>query len=887
MLFRRLLVLAILFAVGACDCGDGETPPIPDVGFDTMRDVGPRDAPSSCDEVTGAGCPCPAEADTRPCETGEVGACGMGTQDCVAGFEFPVWDVCISDAEPVDETCNGLDDDCDGTLDEGFGDVTCGMGACEATTPECVSGVVQTCVPGGMAGEICDNIDNDCNGAVDEGLGDLSCGVGSCAATVSACVGGVVQVCMPRAAGTETCDGDDEDCDGSVDEGLGNVTCGVGACERTVPACRMGAPRTCTPRSPSAEICDGIDNDCDGIVDNGFGTTVCGVGECERIVLDCSGGGGGMCTPGSPTAEVCDGLDNDCDGRDDEGLGNITCGRGVCQRTVAACTGGVPGVCTPGTAGTEICNGDDDDCDGSIDEGLGGMTTCGVGACSRTVAGCSGGMTTMCVPGSPGPEVCGDMVDNDCDGTADEMCGCDPTVDADFDTFNECVDCDDANGGVYPGRAEICNGIDEDCDGLIDEDFDGDGDGFSTCSTDPLLMDCNDSDSTIYPGAPELCGPMGTGDGIDQNCNGFIDETCAPCTTSDADGDGVTECDGDCDDMDDTISPMEPEVCDGVDNDCNIFTIQNCGVSETCNYASGADVCEDDLLCGCVLGGGGMCMGTYICTSFCEGSYTGPLGAGCTSTQTCLYRVTVTDNLHGCGETTDPIGTLGAGAMCGNDDECRSGNCDRLCIGPGCSGRYCIDYCSHHDPGADGSCEAGSVCEILQVSAPTSRAMYASCRLDDNGTGTTGDSCSGGTSCMWGAQSCVSGICAEPCGLDAHCPMGTHCSLQGNALVIGTYGAGSPAYVSGMTATETVPVCLTDTGAGLHNRQAGAACGRNGDCESQFCDSSLRVCVAACTSDGSCPTGLGCEMQYVATSAGITFARVCMSTPVDAVLSPI
>jgi hypothetical protein len=328
------------------------------------------------------------------------------------------------------------------------------------------------------------------------------------------------------------------------------------------------------------------------------------------------------------------------------------------------------------------------------------------------------------------------------------------------------------------------------------------------------------------------------------------------------------------------------EVCDGVDNDCNTFTIQNCGVSETCNYASGADVCEDDLLCGCVVGGGGMCMGTYICTSFCEGSYTGALGAGCTSTQTCLYRVTVTDNLHGCGETTDPIGTLGAGAVCGSDDECRSGNCDRLCIGPGCSDRYCIDYCTHDDPGADGSCEPGTVCEIVQVTLATSRAMYAQCRLDDNGTGGTGASCSGGTSCRWGPESCVSGICAEPCALDAQCPMGTHCSVQGNSLTAGTYGAGSPSYVTGMTAVETVPVCLSDTGSGLHNRQAGAACTQNGDCESQFCDTNLRVCIALCTSDGSCPTGTGCEAQYVSTATGVTFARVCMSTPVDQLLTP-
>ncbi|RLB47895.1 MAG: hypothetical protein DRJ42_24400 [Deltaproteobacteria bacterium] len=887
-----LLPFLAFIPVAACDCSETNTPPpIPDASFDTMLMVDsgtppPRDAMSTCDDTTGEGCPCPGEGETRSCETGAVGACGLGTQDCVAGFEFPLWGTCAGEAMPSEETCNGIDDNCDGTLDEGFGDVSCGAGACAVTTPECVSGVVQTCVPGASIAEVCDGLDNDCDGTVDQGLGDLSCGVGACAATVAACASGVIQVCEPGMAAVEICNGVDDDCNGTADEGLGNLSCGVGECAVTVAACAGGTPMVCSPGMATSEICDGLDNDCNGTIDDGFGTTVCGVGECERVVLDCAGGSGGPCTPGTPVGEVCDGLDNDCDGIVDDGFTTVSCGIGVCQRTVAACTGGVPGMCTPGVAGVEICNGLDDDCDGTADDGLGGATSCGVGACERMVATCSGGVPGICTPGSPVAEVCGDAIDNDCDGTADELCGCDPTVDADFDTFNECVDCNDANGGVYPGRAEVCNGIDEDCDMLIDEDFDGDGDGFSTCSTDPLLRDCNDSAGTVYPGAPELCGTDGTGNGIDENCNGFIDETCNPCDPVDTDGDGVAECDGDCEPDDPLIAPGRPEVCDGVDNDCNIFTVQNCGVSDECHFASGADVCTDDLLCGQVIGRGGMLSGNWVCTSMCEGSYTGELGAGCTATQTCLYRVTATDNLHGCAETADPIGTLGGGAVCGADDECRSGNCDKLCVGPGCNTKYCIDYCSHHDPGSDGSCAAGSICELRRIVTATTRAMYATCQRDDNGAGTTGSSCAGSTSCLWGTQSCVSGICAEPCALDSQCPTGTHCSFQGGAVNLGTYGATAPSYVAGMTATETVPVCLTNTGAGLHNRQAGAACTQNGDCESQFCEATLNVCIAGCTSDSSCPTGLGCDTQYITTSAGVTFARVCVSSPVDALLTP-
>jgi len=142
--------------------------------------------------------------------------------------------------------------------------------------------------------------------------------------------------------------------------------------------------------------------------------------------------------------EVCNGIDDNCNGSIDENLGTTTtCGTGACSRTVIACVNGTPQTCTPGSPSPEVCNGVDDDCNGAVDDGI-PPVTCGVGACARTVTACVGGVPQTCTPGTPSPEIC-NGIDDDCNGLIDDA------PDTDGDGLNDCVDPDIDNDGVLNG----------------------------------------------------------------------------------------------------------------------------------------------------------------------------------------------------------------------------------------------------------------------------------------------------------------------------------------------------------------------------------------------------------------------------------------------------
>jgi hypothetical protein len=119
------------------------------------------------------------------------------------------------------EACNGIDEDCDGDLDEDLGEGWCGTGACRVRVPNCQDGRPAACQSAATGNaESCNGVDDDCDGAVDEDLRGEACGVGACQRR-STCAGGGWQACVPGAPAEEACNGADDDCDGEVDEGLG------------------------------------------------------------------------------------------------------------------------------------------------------------------------------------------------------------------------------------------------------------------------------------------------------------------------------------------------------------------------------------------------------------------------------------------------------------------------------------------------------------------------------------------------------------------------------------------------------------------------------------------------------------------------------------------
>jgi len=414
---------------------------------------------NDCDGLTDESLSGPACAKT-------LGVCAGVTRPCLGEHGFK--EICDpvdygQDYEATETRCDGLDNDCDGVTDGMSRDCSVAhFGPCAQGTETCAGGSFGGCPA--PSDEVCDpaGIDEDCDGSVDEGCTGCTSGstrncplqAGVCLGAQSTCIDDEWSACdygpQHEQPPETSCDGLDNDCDGTTD-GM-TRPCGqthVGWCSIGSETC-IGADSWdgCPP--PQPEVCDNFDNDCDDQIDAAdpdLVTTPCemttGVctGEHFHDLNKCTGGVWNPCdaTEYGPdfSGESCgDGLDNDCDGLTDCGPPACEGAMRDCQNDCLAgkqiCQAGVWAECLPAVGPENISDGNcldglDNDCDGQSDcftaECDGYEEEC-ANQCHSGHMSCQGGAFVACdaaavVDERERNDNCGDSVDNDCDGKTD------------------------------------------------------------------------------------------------------------------------------------------------------------------------------------------------------------------------------------------------------------------------------------------------------------------------------------------------------------------------------------------------------------------------------------------------------------------------------------
>ena len=474
------------FAETADDCDDASAMVNP--GNPEVCDADVTDEDCDGEANPAALCECVSPS-SRGCPL--AGRCAGSTQTCIDGR----WSECAT--APIVETCNGEDDDCDGSVDERL-------------TLVCFADLDNDGYPAAGAAPL------------DRCPDPLRTDVGLCPVqTTNRAPEGANVDCDDSASpvrpgAIERCNGGDDDCDGVSDEEVG-ITCYADGDDDTYAPALAPALLSCP--APGREAVGG-----------------CPVGQTDRPpgeAFDCNDESD-LSRPGG--VEVCDqtGLDEDCDGqvnppslceclddqveRCDVALGLA----GPCADGMTVCAGGRWGGCSiPAVA--EVCDDVDQDCDGSTDE-----------------------LKILCYPDADddGYAAAGAAFGPRCPDEGRPSVGRCPAGATNREPTPSATDCDPAVATTYPGADEPCDGVDANCSsgGGAAADEDADGDGHSppgaTCvgEGEPGAVfgayakdDCDDARATVHGGL-SAADDLAMCDGRDNDCAALSSEITAPCT---------------------------------------------------------------------------------------------------------------------------------------------------------------------------------------------------------------------------------------------------------------------------------------------------------------------------------------------------------------------